>query len=367
MSELHPSAPKLTKGRRNHRLRQVADHWPLLIWLFVLCVAIYGYSKGNVFTRMNGVVDVYQESIAPTEDGTFLRLEEGIETGKTVEEGDVIAYMDPTMVDLEIGRFKERRRERGRDSAEKAHERVGKLRDDQLDVDLDISQLDVRLKGAAAQLEALKNAPPAARARKAEIELDVTMLNLERESLVARKKHLETLVAEREKILAEIREGKETEILMNAEDQKQLAMMELKREWTILKARKKGKIDRIMKEPGEFVEAGESIVKIVAEAEQILGFLPQQEVGSVKVGDTVWVTSAVDRFTTFKSKVLSLSPRIDSVRDAASPLPNQAVRGRTILIEYPSGSGFLPGQPIIIHLQPPGELSLLSKFFNLFK
>ncbi|MGK0188204.1 MAG: multidrug efflux pump subunit AcrA (membrane-fusion protein), partial [Verrucomicrobiales bacterium] len=206
--------------------------------------------------------------------------------------------------------------------------------------------------------------------RKVEVELNLRMLNLERTSLVARKDGLDDLVKEREEILAEMRSGQTAEDPVNtdlwdAEDKKQLEIMELRGERTILRSQRKGRIDRIVKEPGEYVKAGESIVKVVAEATQILGFLPQQEVSSVNVGDEVWVTSAVDRVTTYKSTITSLSPRIDSVRDAASPLPNQAVRGRTILIDFPTESGFLPGQPVIIHLQPPGELSLIRKFFRM--
>ncbi|MGK0188915.1 MAG: hypothetical protein ACI9R3_004729, partial [Verrucomicrobiales bacterium] len=145
MSEIHPSAPTLTKGRRSHRLRQIVDHWPLLVWLVIFGIAIFGYKKGIVFTRMNGVVDVYQESIAPTEDGTFLKLAEGIETGKTVEDGEIIAYMDRSMSDLEIARFKERRKLSDQGSVEKAHDRLVGLKEDQWKAGWDVTELDAKL------------------------------------------------------------------------------------------------------------------------------------------------------------------------------------------------------------------------------
>lgn len=365
MSETHPSAPSLKKGRSRQRLRKLVDCWPLLVWLLIFGAAIAGYNKGVVFTRMNGVVDVFQESIAPTEDGTFWKLAPGIETGKLVKDGDVIAYMDPNMIDLEIERFKERRRLRGEGNAERAHDRLVELKQDQWDVQRKINALDAEITMLQAQLSKVGDRPEL-QATKTRMEFDISLLEIEKTSRTNESEGLLAAIKEREVILEEIRTGERTEVPLDPDDQKQLEMMQLRRSRTELIARRDGTVDRILKEPGEFVRAGESIAKVVAEPTQILGFLPQQEVTALQQGATVWVTSTVDRYSTFESTIIDLSPRIDNVRDAASPLPNQAVRGRTVLIAYPRESGFLPGQTVIIHVQPPGELSLLNRFFGLF-
>ena len=367
MSETHPSSPSLKKGRTSQRLRKLMDCWPLLIWLAVFALAIAGYSKGIVFTRMNGVVDVYQQSIAPTEEGRFDRLEEGIETGKRVEAGEVIAYMDTSMIDLEISRFKERRRLRGQGDLERAHRRLVELTNDQWEAEQKLNQVNAEYDLYNKQLIAIsKSNQRGLQQQKAELEFKVTMLEIEKNSRLQRYEGIKAAVAERTEIYNQIKSGDQAEIPMDAEDQQQLAMMELRKERTILKAQRAGTVDRILKEPGEFVEAGQSIAKVVAEPTHILGFLPQQEIESLQQGAEVWVTSTIDRYTTFESKIIDLSPRIDNVRDAASPLPNQAVRGRTVLIEYPEGSNLLPGQTVIIHLQPPGQISFLSKLFGMF-
>jgi multidrug resistance efflux pump len=368
MSELHPSAPTLRKGRRSHRIRQVIDHWPLLVWGVVLGIAVFGYSQGIVFDRMNGVVDVYQESISPTEDGTFLKLAPGIETGKEVNAGDVIAEMDQKMIMLEISRFKALRKIRAISSEQNIREELVKLKDKFWEADNDLKDITAELGAKRTRLQALSSArSDELKTIKADLESEIRELE-ERETRRAEKvEFFESAVTAQADMLNRATDVNEDEIPMDAEDQEKLKIIQERLKRTTLTVRRDGKVDRILKEPGEYVKAGESIVKVVADPTHILGFLPQQEVAAVKANDEVWITSAIDRYTTFKSTVLDLSPRIDSVRDAASPLPNQSVRGRTILIAYPTESGFLPGQPVIIHLKPPGELSLMTKLSNLFK
>ncbi|MDA0813311.1 MAG: HlyD family efflux transporter periplasmic adaptor subunit [Verrucomicrobia bacterium] len=370
MSELHPSAPTLRKGRRSHRIRQVIDHWPLLVWAAVLAIAVFGYSQGIVFDRMNGAVDVQPEEIAPTEDGRFLSLGNGIKIGMPVADGDEIGRMDPSMIELDISRFEARLRLRGQGDGEKSHERLVELRRDQLDAAEELKLVENELQGLEKELTFLKNAqlPPAVvEDRRRKVEFEIELLKLRRNSQSEKNDVLIAAVKERTEILKKATDGEGVEHPMDEDDAERLEMMNLRKENLILKTNRAGIVDRILKEPGEFVKAGEAIAKVVADPTHIWGFLPQQEVTAVRAGDEVWITSAIDRFTTFKSTVLNLAPRIDNVRDSASPLPNQAVRGRTILVDYPKESGFLPGQPVIIHLKKPGELSLMTKFFNLFR
>ncbi|MCB1096724.1 MAG: HlyD family efflux transporter periplasmic adaptor subunit [Verrucomicrobiae bacterium] len=335
-------------------------------------MAVSGYKQGIVFDRMNGVVGVDQASIAPTEDGTFLGLAPKIKTGQSVVPGQLIGEMDPTMIELEILKFKEKRRLSGMGNVIKNHEKLVELQSDQLEAEEKLALTESELNSLIKQREALENSSSKliTPAHIEKLELDIRVMTIKRDSDAALNAFLKESVTKRTELLEnEISKDDQETIHYDPDDEQQLAMMDLRLERTKLKAVRPGIVDRILKDPGEFVKAGEPIAKVVTTADHIIGFLPQQELASVKVDDEVWITSAIDRVTTFKSKVRNLSPRIDSVRDSASPLPNQAVRGRTILIDFPEDakSAFLPGQPVIIHLKPPGELSLMTKFFNLFR
>jgi len=145
------------------------------------------------------------------------------------------------------------------------------------------------------------------------------------------------------------------------------------RELDLLKERKKnmdlravhsGGVHRIDKEPGEIINAGEAVVKIVAEPTEIIGFLPQEKIGVLSQGDTVWISATSDRHKAYESKVIAISPRITNTPDRASPLPNRMLHGREVVIGMPKIGLFLPGQTVIIHLKKPGRLPFIGSFYG---
>ena len=257
MSELHPSAPTLRKGRRSHRIRQVIDHWPLLVWGVVLGIAVFGYSQGIVFDRMNGVVDVYQESISPTEDGTFLKLAPGIETGKEVNAGDVIAEMDQKMIMLEISRFKALRKIRAISSEQNIREELVKLKDKFWEADNDLKDITAELGAKRTRLQALSSArSDELKTIKADLESEIRELE-ERETRRAEKvEFFESAVTAQADMLNRATDVNEDEIPMDAEDQEKLKIIQERLKRTTLTVRRDGKVDRILKEPGEYVKAG---------------------------------------------------------------------------------------------------------------
>ena len=125
-----------------------------------------------------------------------------------------------------------------------------------------------------------------------------------------------------------------------------------------------GIVDRVERDDGEFILKGDTILRIVGKPEVIRVLLPNDQLGQVKVGDTVWASSIVDRYHYFPTKVINLSPRVTNVPNTTCPLPNQVVHGQEIVVDYPEESGFAPGQPVIIHLEEPGKVPLITRIFG---
>jgi hypothetical protein len=132
-------------------------------------------------------------------------------------------------------------------------------------------------------------------------------------------------------------------------------------------------VDRLGKEPGEFVKIGEGVLKIVGDPVEIICFLPQDQSDDLKINDPVWVADTSNKARIYKSRVTGISPRINNVADSTSPLPNRRIHGRDVVVEYPpdarpgaQGDSFklLPGQTLIIHLKEPGEVPLLDRLFH---
>ena len=94
----------------------------------------------------------------------------------------------------------------------------------------------------------------------------------------------------------------------------------------------------------------------MAYPEVIRVLLPNDQLGQVKVGDTVWVSSIVDRYNYFQTEIINLSPRVTNAPNTTSPLPNQVVAwsGNHRPVS-PQESGFIPGQPVILHTEEPGS------------
>ena len=140
-----------------------------------------------------------------------------------------------------------------------------------------------------------------------------------------------------------------------------------------LRTTRGGTVDRLEKEEGEFVAQGEAVMRVVAEPDQIVAFLPQEQIGKLNIGDTVWITPALDRNNIFEAKVTAISPRINNVADASSPLPNRRIFGRDVVCTFPEKGhsptpgtpGLLvPGQTVTVHIQRPGNIPLMNRIFH---
>ncbi len=367
---------QLTKPKgRNLTLHRVLGWWPLLVWIAALFVAQWAYKQGVVFKRLNGAVDVYQENVSPLEDGSFDKLADGIVRGKAVKAGEPVAYMQNTILAEKLSILSQ-------EIETRRTERLRQFDQDLLKIDSDLRKIEDDRVTSQAEKQACEDeiavitsrAMEMAKGNKAVVDNIVSQMAAEYKIKLAKSSALagqsvldkEAVAKDRAKLQAERDTlAKETDIKKYAERNQaaQLAQLEHRVERLTLKANRDGIVDLIMKESGEFVKQGEGVLKIVGKATQIVGFLAQDQLGQIAVGKKVWITSTKDRRQVFESKVQFLAPRMNSVRDVSSTAASRLF-GRDVICEYPSTSNLLPGQTVIIWLEPPGDVPLLNKLFT---
>ncbi|RYD32918.1 MAG: HlyD family efflux transporter periplasmic adaptor subunit [Verrucomicrobiaceae bacterium] len=405
MSETHPNRQPKIKTRLGLTRARIFEAWPFLVWAGVALLGLWGYTRGTVFSRMNGAVDVYQENITPLEDGRLAKIL--VKRGDYVEPNALLAEMDSTGYKTRLSGILLGVAANRKDEILRLQRQVISLEKEQRDYlttqAADIGKLaalkDIRDRyaaqygsnlNAAAKAVLRANLPATVQEKLDSINADIGEITGRQPAtetgLEQVKKTLDNLTAEIGNMhkAAELATGLATkgdysaipaEVLAGLNDNERRDVTELKTfiDLCELRTTKGGTVDKLEKEAGEYAKAGESVLRVVADPEQIVGFLPQEHSNDLKVGDAVWITPAQDRHQVFETKVQAISPRINSLADATSPLPNRRLYGRDVVVEYPraalpaqKGGMFrlVPGQTIIIHTDKPGELPWMNRIFH---
>ncbi len=391
MSEFHPNRTKQVRTKPKLTLRRILECWPFLVWIAVAYTGFKVYRSGVVFVRMNGAVDVYQENVTPQNDGRLMEIK--VKRGDRVNPGDIVALMDASDYKLEM------------DSLEReiVADRMADIRDydsELIKLDSEMRELQTEngedmaiiksLKTLVAEgvkprpdlppdlQRALENDPDLIRAKtelaKAEGRnaLNATHQSAVRTNIDRITKFRDGLATEADVISKHGLASKEVQDAGALRDDEFQQYLEIKAnlEHCQLKTSHGGIVDRIEKEIGEFVQTGESVLRIVGDPEHIVCFLPQDQASDLKKDDIVWVANTSNKAEIYLSKVIGVSPRINNLPDATSPLPNRRVHGRDVILEYPAdaktGGVFklLPGQTVIVHLQKPGADNWLDRLIH---
>ena len=390
MSEFHPNRDSKVKTKLGLTRRKIFESWPLLVWAGVVAIAFWGYSRGHIFSRMNGAVDVYQENISPAEEGRVVKILK--KRGDFVEPGATIAIMDSSEYERELTGIL-------RGVAANRYQEIARLERQQLDLEAEQRKLEISQSESEGRLVGLKAAITLANAagkatsysgwtadKLAALATDIGEIEGSKmtvdKSLKKVSKSLEDLIEQISKLKTtatataiatgatlsdEIRAG------LLPDEQKDVTELLSLIERCSLKTTRGGVIDRLEKEEGEFVAKGQSVMRVVAEPEQIVAFLPHDQVGKLTVGDPVWITPAMDRNSIFEAIVTAISPRMNNLADSTSPLPNRRIFGRDVVISFPKAAlppspgqaGLLiPGQTVTVHIKRPGDIPLMNRIFH---
>lgn len=369
MSEFHPN--RVRPHRPRLTTRRLLNFWPLLVWIAVLGMAYWAYNKGVKFTRMNGLVDPIQEAVAADEDSRILEIL--VKTGSVVKKGDPVVKLDTGVLNAQIGKLEAAIKSDLQDRLLSHELDLARLKSERREILRDKASDEGELSAVQGQLDRLNsvikqqpNMLAALSEALGDANKDVSRLTATTQlypgQLEELKVDIDRLEAEVEK-LRQAMDNPESLAAANG-DLSELQELRVLRDRGTLLSGHDGIVDRVERDNGEFVLKGETILRIVAYPEVIRVLLPNDQLGQVKVGDTVWISSITDRYNYFQTEIINMSPRVTNAPNTTSPLPNQVVHGQEIIARFPEGSGFIPGQPVILHTQEPGSVPLITRLFG---
>jgi multidrug resistance efflux pump len=353
-------------------------YWPLFIWFLVLLLASTLYFNGGKYRLMVGMVERSTEIIASTETARVIRLH--VQEGDVVEAGDLIAELDPGLIDLEIAMAIEDQLNRLSSFSLEELSLERQFASAVQDLENRLFETETEQKINQAEAESLEAEVSRLKKLREQGFIDQALLseNLIRlaqisSSLAEAPKRIDTLIKKRDEAMAreqEMRERLATNkraFLSNEDDPKNpgiLALLKKRRQEYSLKANQGGVVVDLTISPGDVIQpAIPAATLLISGQQRIIGFLPESNANTLKVGQLASLRPSVTKLNgkNLFAKVASVSPGVFSLPGRVSPVPGQAVRGQRVVFEIvDSNIELLPGESVAIEIQS----SFMNTFFG---
>jgi multidrug resistance efflux pump len=341
--------PERIGRRRRLGWSRWVNRWPFIVWFLAIFFAVFFYYHGGRFGGMSGVVQSFREEVAPLETARLLSL--AVQVGQTVKAGDLLAQMDPSILDAEMAVEKLQAQRRFVAAVAGAE---ADLQDAQIRQAETLGELEVLNSEVTRQDELLNrrlvDAQDVARLRSRQ-----GALSRAAELYPAMIQRLEKQVALAQQQMEDAEAGYGPGGTNTAADgRSELGLLQLRRNAYTLRAREAGIVSQIYSEPGDVVQGGTPLMTVVSKrVGQITGCLPESNARHVAVGMTVYLAHAVESGAVVRGRIVALTPEILALPNRVNPSPNQGLRGRRVIILPEEGHDFLPGEGVSIELERP--------------
>lgn len=382
------SAPRPRQPLRIWLQRRLRS-WPALLWLGLVLFAIVLYQRSAEFGHIVGVVESIDEPVAPLETARLSAI--SVALGQRVKAGQELARMDTAGIDDELAI--------SRAELQEAEETITGYQQNVLQM---VAQAERTLREAdtAYQSEVIRQASQAAelktlkdeQQRRADLfkrqlisERDVYELRpqisaLEQEVIAGPKliTTYEQPVRAARKQVAEMREWLRVETGASISDairakmkarrtifDATMTMLENRAKTYTLRAARDGVVSQVFLIPGNVVNAGTPVLTLVSENPQnVIGFLPEIHIEDLPVSRKVVVWRSRDSAKKVPAEVTSVAPDVRALPARISPMGNQTIRGRRVVLVLLGEHDFIPGETVEISLTP---VSLKDMFAQLLK
>jgi HlyD family secretion protein len=367
------------------------SRWPFLVWLGILVLVMFLHTVGEGFRGLTGVVDTVAEPIAPLETARLISID--VELGQSVKTGDVMARMDTTMIDAQLAVDEAR-----------MLEAQGTIAGYQQNLLLLFRQFERTITDAQTQLATAKSDYERDTAELNELQKEQARrdgllkkrLISEQEAAVMRPriaalekatyaypslvKLYETRLREAQKGCDDLRTnlrveaGEDITIAIERKMSARLNILEAGRakskiqlENYTLRAGRDGVVSMISSEPGDVINAGEQILRIVAHrSDRVVGFLPEIYVADLRVGQSAAVRRQTARVV-FPVTVEAIGPEVRALPGRVSPIRGQSIRGRRIVFQFTGDHDLIPGETVVIRRPGASKVPWFSRLSNVIK
>ena len=357
---------------------------PVLIWGGAVALAASLVQQQRVYVDATGIVESKTAFVASVVDGTVRSL--AVDILDAVEEGQVVAVMDDTLVraemsvaeaelarvrallDAEMARYHQsqqveqasvqndlRRFQLNEDQARLDHlDRVIQHETDK--VTLERLRVQLKREEALVQQHLLDDA--ALEQTKLTYEALKTKVDKDRGSIALAEKNIETAAQRREAQEAIAPDTSETDALLRAlqadiaAQQAQVAAVQERRRSLTLVAPVAGQVAAITKRPGESVLAGDPVLTITgAGSNRVLAYVDERSARKFNVGDPVELHTRTHPVTVVEGEVLKVGGSVEPfpLRLQANPMMPQ--NGFAVLVGNLPEGAFRPGESLDIRLR----------------
>ena len=362
-------------------LRRLLNSWPFMIWIAAAVLAFFLIQVTSSNTSFNGVVETVEEPIAPLDTARIRSIE--VRLGHVVKAGDIIVQMETAPLDARIAIEQARIAEAEGTLLDYEQSLLKFVRDFELAVqessfEHQVQQWDQRRD--TAQLTALHEILADFKALRAENLIDEREIAAIRPEIAALEQTVDAFpvivalhsnrfanaVNDRDEmyrmlletpqltsgadthkeILAAIKKRSDSTRQTFTTIQERRA---LQRTTYTLRATRDGVVSSLYHQPGDVVQAGQPIVRIVGEAPtRIIGFLPEVFLGQIDVGDHLLIWELSRGANNHTAVVQSISPDVRALPGRLSPVPGRSLRGRNVILLIEEEHSLVPGQSVTV-------------------
>ena len=370
---------KVKKINYQGRLRQgrIKRSWPVLVWLAAVLACIALTYNGSRFSGMVGVVEPVVEPIAPLETARLTSI--NVVPGQKVKAGDIIAQMDTSVLDAKVA-IEEA-------SLMEADETIAGFQQNMLQL---VRQFDASVQAAEAVIEEGKRNYQSQKAELEELKKELTRrevllkkqfiseadANMLRPQIAAleqsvssyqaieqvNKERLQSVLSERKNLQRALRlqDGEDVmeAIVVKMDARRKILESNMKhrqaqKESYTLRATRDGVVSRIYGEPGDVINLGQEIVRLVTEkSTHIIGFLPEVNLGDLAVGQKTRVYRKSGSKNVYSAVVVSIAPEIQALPARVTVIKGQSIRGRRIILQIEGEHDMVPGETVRITVLP---------------
>ena len=335
--------------------------WPVLLWVLLAVLVVYGIGGAKKVVQVFGVVDYPSISVAATETGKIENI--FVTVGQKIVEGDALIKLSSLEIDYEIASLKA-------DAEEEQQATQRQFFNTMQSINADIRQLKLQQAQDVGELAILKEEGRRLEGLLSRRLIDASEVATNKMRIVsleaASNRYPEFLKAlETERATLESLENNSPKTTVDNRAI-QLSLLQERSKSLSISANSGGVISNVLRNPGDVVLAGETVLELLGtDAPVVQGFIPLSAHHSIQPGKTVYLADKNDRDQVFEGTVVSISPSVIGIVDTSTPIVPRTVKGRMFIVESPEISRWIESEQVIILLDKPSDSNIQKWLLSL--